>query len=88
MKEINNWDKLISLPKGVIKEHGFMTGEYTIRISYSDGTWFIEYVYSGLNFSETEYCYPERFSGDALDIVVGKATDFFETNFGKYKLIG
>ena len=88
MREINNWRKLTLLPKGVIKERGSFTGEYDLRISYVDGVWFIEYVFSGLIFSETEPTYPERFSGDELEDVVDKASKFFDDNFGKYKLIG
>lgn len=88
MGKINSWDKITNLPKGVIKEHGKFTGEYTIRISYVDGVWFIEYVFSGLIFGEIEPTYPERFSGDTLEDVVNKASNFFDANFGKYKLIG
>lgn len=88
MKELNNWDKLVNLPKGILKEQGRFTGEYNLRVSYVDGVWFIEYVYSGFIFSDEEPTYPERFSGDALEEVVNKASAFFEKNFGKYKLVG
>lgn len=83
-----NWIKLTSLPKGIIKERGNFIGEYDMRISYVDGVWFIEYVFSGLIFSEIEPTYPERFSGETLEDVVNKASKFFDDNFGKYKLIG
>ena len=46
MNKINNWQKLTTLPKGVVKEQGSFTGEYDLRISYVDGVWFIEYVYT------------------------------------------
>lgn len=88
MNEVNNWQKLTTLPKGVIKEQGRFTGEYDIRISYVNGVWFIEYVFSGLIFSDDEPTYPESFRGDTLEDVVNKASNFFEANFGKYKLIG
>lgn len=65
-----------------------MTGEYTLRISYSDGIWFLKYIYAGVSLSEEEPCYPMRFSGDSLGEVVDKALDFFDANFGRYKLIG
>lgn len=32
MNEVNNWQKLITLPKGVVKEQGRFTGEYDITI--------------------------------------------------------
>lgn len=88
MNEVNNWQKLTTLPKGVIKEQGRFTGVYDIRISYIDGVWFIEYVYSKLIYGDTEPTYPETFSGKTLKEVVNKAHNFFEANFGKYKLIG
>lgn len=88
MNEVNNWQKLTTLPKGVIKEQGRFTGEYDIRISYVDGVWFIEYVFSGLLYGDFEPTYPERFSGETLGEAVNKASNFFESNFGKYKLIG
>lgn len=88
MKKVNYWEKLTTLPKGVVKEQGRFTGEYDIRISYVDGVWFIEYVFSGLLYGDVEPTYPETFSGDTLGDVVNKASKFFETNFGKYKLIG
>lgn len=88
MNEVNNWQKLTSLPKGVIKEQGRFTGEYYIRISYVDGVWFIEYIYSGLIYGEEELTYPDTFSGDTLGEAVNNASNFFEANFGKYKLIG
>ena len=88
MNEVNNWQKLTTLPKGVVKEQGRFKGEYLIRISYVDGVWFIEYAFSGLFFGDVEPTYPETFSGETLTEVVNKASNFFETNFGKYKLIG
>ena len=88
MNKVNNWQKLTTLPKGVVKEQGRFTGEYNIRITYVDGVWFIEYVYSGLFFGDIEPTYPEIFSGDTLGEAVNKASHFFESNFGKYKLIG
>lgn len=88
MNEVNNWEKLTTLPKGVIKEQGRFTGEYYINISYVDGVWFIEYVFSGLFYGDVEPTYPETFSGDTLEDAVNKASNFFESNFGKYKLIG
>lgn len=88
MNEINNWQKLTTLPKGVIKEQGRFTGEYDIRICYIDGIWFIEYVYSKLIYGDEEPTYPETFSGKTLKEVVNKASNFFEANVGKYKLIG
>jgi hypothetical protein len=88
MKKVNNWEKLTSLPKGVIKERGRFTGEYDIRISYVDGVWFIEYVFSGLFFEDVEPTYPDIFSGDTLEEAVNNASNFFDVNFGKYKLIG
>ena len=87
MNKINNWQKLTTLPKGVVKEQGRFTGEYDIRISYVDGVWFIEYVFSGLFYGDVEPTYPETFSGDTLGDVVNKVSKFFETNFGKYKLV-
>lgn len=88
MNKINNWQKLTILPKGVVKEQGSFTGEYDLRISYVDGVWFIEYVFSGLILSDVEPIYPERFSGDTLEDVVNKASNFFDANFGKYKFVG
>jgi hypothetical protein len=88
MNEVNYWEKLTTLPKGVVKEQGRFKGEYHIRISYVDGVWFIEYVYSGLIFGYEEPTYPDMFSGDTLEDVVNKASNFFDANFGKYKLIG
>lgn len=88
MNEVNNWQKLTTLPKGVVKEQGRFKGEYSIRISYVDGVWFIEYVFSGLFYGDVEPTYPDTFSGDTLGEAVNKASNFFEANFGKYKLIG
>lgn len=88
MNEVNYWEKLTTLPKGVVKEQGRFKGEYHIRISYVDGIWFIEYVYSKLIFGGEEPTYPDMFSGDTLEEAVNKASNFFESNFGKYKLIG
>lgn len=88
MNEVNNWQKLTTLPKGVVKEQGRFTGEYDIRISYVDGVWFIEYVFSEPLFGDMEPTYPETFSGETLEEAVNKASNFFEHNFGKYKLIG
>lgn len=88
MNEVSYWRKLTTLPKGVVKEQGSFVGEYHIRISYEDGIWFIEYVFSGLILSDIEPTYPERFSGNTLEEVTNKASSFFERNFGKYKLIG
>ena len=87
MNEVNNWEKLTTLPKGVVKEQGRFNGEYHIRISYVDGVWFIEYVFDGLFFGDVEPTYPETFSGKTLEETVNKASNFFEANFGKYKLI-
>lgn len=84
----NNWQKLTTLPKGVVKEQGRFKGEYHIRISYVDGVWFIEYIYSRLIYGDEEPTYPDTFSGDTLEEAVNKASNFFEANFGKYKLIG
>lgn len=64
------------------------TGEYDIRISYVNGVWFIEYVFSRPLYGNTEPTYPETFTGDTLGEAVNKASNFFEANFGKYKLIG
>lgn len=86
MNEVNNWEKLTTLPKGIIKEQGRFTGEYDIRISYVDGVWFIEYVYSRVTYGE-ELTYPKTFSGDTLEIAVNNASNFFEANFGKYNLV-
>lgn len=88
MNEVNYWEKLTTLPKGVVKEQGRFKGEYSIRISYVDGVWFIEYVFSGLFYGDIEPTYPDIFSGDTLEEAVKLASNFFEANFGKYKLIG
>lgn len=87
MKALNNWDKLASLPKGVIKEQGRFKGEYNIRISYVDGIWFLEYIYTEMLYGGEEPTYPEIFSGNTLEEVVNKALAFFEANYGKYKLV-
>lgn len=39
MNKVNNWQKLTTLPKGVVKEQGRFTGEHNIRITYVDGVW-------------------------------------------------
>ena len=88
MNEISNWEKLIALPKGVIKEQGRFKGEYTISINYIDGTWFIEYIYSGFSFSDEDITYLDTFAGYTLEEAVNKASTFFENSWGKYKLIG
>ena len=87
MKKVNNWEKLTTLPKGVFKEQGRFKGEYNIRIYYVDGVWFLEYVYTEMLYGDEEPSYPEIFSGHSLDEVVNMASDFFEANFGKYKLV-
>jgi hypothetical protein len=88
MNEVNNWQKLTTLPKGVVKEQGRFKGEYNLKISYVDGTWFLEYVYTEMLYGDEEPSYPEIFSGHTLEDVVNKASNFFDANFGKYKLIG
>jgi hypothetical protein len=88
MNNVSNWQKLTTLPKGVVKEQGRFKGEYNIRIYYVDGIWFLEYVYTEMLYGDEEPTYPEIFSGHTLEDVVDKASSFFERNFGKYKLIG
>lgn len=88
MNVVSNWQKLTTLPKGVVKEQGRYKGEYNIKISYVDGIWFLEYVYTEMLYGDEEPTYPEIFSGQTLEDVVDKASSFFERNFGKYKLIG
>lgn len=88
MNKVNYWEKLTTLPKGVVKEQGRFKGEYNLKISYVDGTWFLEYVYTEMLYGDEEPSYPEIFSGHTLEEAVNKAFIFFDANFGKYKLIG
>ena len=82
------FDKLKALPCEVVKTNGRLTGNYTLRISISGGTWFLEYVYDGEIFSGYEEAvYPFRCSGDSIEEVINKAYEFFEDNFGNYEFI-
>ena len=88
MIEVNYWEKLTTLPKGIVKEQGRFKGEYHLRISYVYGVWFIEYVFSRPLYGDEKPTYPDTFCGDTLEKAVNKAFNFFDANFGKYKLIG
>ena len=86
-KELNYWEKLKSLPSSVRKTEGRFPGIYAFTLTFTDGTYFIEYILLD-SFSEEDICFPNMcFSGDTLEELVDKAVDFFDKNFGKFECI-
>lgn len=79
---MNYFEKLKQLPCEVVKKSGRFEGNYALRISVSDGTWFLEYIYNGELFTGYEEPrYPFGCSGKTIEEVIDKALSFFKDNF-------